>query len=216
LRRVRPTAAPCGLQKGDGKVTAIAPNPCVCRDFMLLSAALSRRRPRVRVPSLPSAAARSVPLRAALLPCRGGPIRCPSPFCSRVRCEAGPASAGHWAIVRSRPAQQVEVVQASWSGARCRLLASSTPTITGSPPLGRPHCGGSARRCSSSPDARCSATSGCLGGCLTHNSRSTAGSSPRRIPRATARRSQASRTYASACMSARSRVRGPRVLRTLH
>jgi hypothetical protein len=51
-----------------------------------------------------------------------------------------PASAGHWAIVRTRPAQQVEVVQARWSGARCRPLASSTPTITGSPPLGRPHC----------------------------------------------------------------------------
>jgi hypothetical protein len=80
--RLRLTATRCGPQKGDGKVTATAPNPRVSGNFALLSIALSRRRPRVRVPSLPSAAARSAPLRPALLSRRGGPIRCPSPFCS--------------------------------------------------------------------------------------------------------------------------------------
>jgi hypothetical protein len=75
-------------------VTATTPNPCVSRDFALLSLALSRRRSRVRVPSLPSAAARSAPLRPAFLPRSGGPIRCPSPFAHPVRCEAGPRLSG--------------------------------------------------------------------------------------------------------------------------
>jgi len=104
-RRLRPV-------KGDGKVTATAPNPRVCRDFVLLSLALSRRRSRVRVPSLPL---RSRPQRAAR-----------ACTCRRARAERSvarrlfahrralwgrpvPGLSGHWAIVRTTPAQEVEV-----------------------------------------------------------------------------------------------------------
>ena len=116
------------------------------------SLALSRRRPRVRVPSLPSAAARSAPLRPAhSVHAAGRADSLPVTFLlTTFAVRRAPASAGHWAIVRTRPAQQVEVVQARWSDTRCRLLAFPAPTITGSPPLGRPHCAGSARLCSSS------------------------------------------------------------------
>jgi hypothetical protein len=83
-RRLRPAAAGCGRlrpAKGDGNVTATAPNPCVYRGFALLSIALSRRRPRVRVPSLPL---RSRPQHALVpvpLSAKGRAVRCSSPFC---------------------------------------------------------------------------------------------------------------------------------------
>jgi hypothetical protein len=135
---VRPAAAGCGPQKGDDKVTATAPNLRVSRAFALLSIALSRRRPRVRVPSLPSAADRSVPLRPASAPEHGEPI-----------CARHLFAVTDWSVVAVTraglpPSCKASSTQLSASG------GSRTRSLAGAPLAGSGPChvalGGPSRR----------------------------------------------------------------------